>query len=96
MNNKDYISRLSQISGYTQADTQQIVRTVIEQVSRALEDGDTVQIAGFGSFEVRKRLERIVINPSTQQRMLVPPKLIVNFRPIASIKENLKKTANGE
>ncbi len=96
MNNKDYISRLSQISGYTQTDTQQMVRTVIEQVSHALEGGDVVQIAGFGSFEVRKRLERIAINPSTQQRMLVPPKLVVNFRPIALIKENLKKTANGE
>ena len=92
MNNKDYIAALSQKTGYTQADTQQMVRTIIEQMSHTLEDGDTVQITGFGSFEVRKRLERIVINPSTQQRMLVPPKRVINFKPIASIKENLKKT----
>lgn len=94
MNNKDYIARLAQKTGYTQADTQQMVRTVIEQMSHSFEEGDTLQIGGFGTFEVKKRLERVVINPSTQQRMLVPPKLVLNFKPIASIKENLKKTTN--
>ena len=51
---------------------------------------ETVSIAGFGSFEVKKRLERILVNPSTKQRMLVPPKLVLSFRPVASVKEKLK------
>ena len=47
-------------------------------------------LPNFGSFEVKKRLERIMVNPSTGQRMLVPPKLVLNFKPVASIKEKLK------
>lgn len=81
-------------TGYTQADAQQMVRTIVAEMSSRLEEGDSIQINNFGTFEVKKRLERIVVNPATQQRMLVPPKLILGFRPVASIKENLKKSQN--
>ncbi len=91
MNNKEFIAQLANKTGFTQTDTQQMVRTVINEMKLHLEDGDTIQINGFGSFEVKKRLERIVVTPGTQQRMLVPPKLVLNFKPIAAIKENLKK-----
>ena len=89
MNNKDYISVLADQAGYTQADTQKMVRTIIEAMGLHFEDGESVQ---FGTFEVKKRLERIVVNPSTQQRMLVPPKLVLSFKPVTAIKENLKRT----
>ena len=91
MNNKEFIAQLATKTGFTQTATQQMVRTLISEMKLHLEDGDTIQINSFGSFEVKKRLERIVVTPGTQQRMLVPPKLVLNFKPIASIKENLKK-----
>ena len=62
----------------------------IDVDDRAVQEGDTVMLPNFGSFEVKKRLERIMVNPSTGQRMLVPPKLVLNFKPVASIKEKLK------
>ena len=50
----------------------------------------TVAIQGFGTFEVRKKLERISINPATQQRMLIPPKLVLTYKPSAILKEKFK------
>ena len=94
MNNKEFIAQLAAKTGYTQTDTQQMVRTIVAEMGSHLEEGDSLQINNFGTFEVKKRLERIVVNPGTQQRMLVPPKLIINFKPVAAIKENLKKTQN--
>ena len=91
MNNKDYISELARRSGYTQSDTQRMVNTFIECMGKAFEEGDAVQVNGFGTFEVKKRLERIVVNPGTQQRMLVPSKLVLNFKPVTALKEILKK-----
>ncbi len=91
MNNKEYIAELAQQSGYTQTDTQKMVSAVIEQMGNQFDEGDSVLIPGFGSFEVKKRLERIIVNPGTQQRMLVPPKLVLNFRPMEAIKEKLNK-----
>ena len=83
MNNKEFIAQLAAKTGFTQADTQQMVQTVINEMKLHLEEGDTIQINGFGSFEIKKRMERIVVTPGTQQRMLVPPKLVLNFKPIA-------------
>lgn len=91
MNNKEYITELAQQSGYTQTDTQKMVAAVIEQMGDSFEEGNSVLIPNFGTFEVKKRLERIIVNPGTQQRMLVPPKLVLNFRPKESVKDKLNK-----
>ena len=90
MNNKDFISELSQRLGYTQDEAQKMVRSLIDIMGERFQEGDTVMLPNFGSFEVKKRLERIMVNPSTGQRMLVPPKLVLNIKPVASIKEKLK------
>ena len=54
------------------------------------EDGEVVAIPNFGTFEVKKRTERVVVNPATKKRQLVPPKLVLGFKPVASMKEKLK------
>ncbi|MBR4239348.1 MAG: HU family DNA-binding protein [Prevotella sp.] len=91
MNNKEFIAELSQRSGYSQEDTQKLMRTVVDAMGHRFEEGAPVFFQGFGTFEVKKRLERTVVSPTTGQRMLVPPKLVLNFRPVAAIKEKLKK-----
>ena len=90
MNNKEYINELARRSGYTQEVTRKLVHDVVAEMTDRLGESETVSIAGLGSFEVKKRLERILVNPSTKQRMLVPPKLVLSFRPVASVKEKLK------
>ena len=67
-----------------------MINTVIDSMNDGFQKGETVVIPKFGSFDVKKRLERILINPGTKQRMLVPPKLVLNFKPIASLKEKIK------
>ena len=90
MNNKEFISELSRRFVYTNKDTTQLVSSVISIKTQQLQDGNTVAIQGFGTFEVRKKLERISINPATQQRMLIPPKLVLTYKPSAILKEKLK------
>ena len=91
MNNKDFLARLSEKTGYSMEDTQKLVQAAVKVLGKKLEDGNTVQINSFGIFEVKKRLERIITNPGTGQKMLVPPKLVLNFKPTESIREQLKK-----
>lgn len=90
MNNKDFISELSRRVGYNMTDTQRLVNNVISAMGDRFQEDDVIQMPGFGQFEVKKKLERIMVNPSTQQRMLVPPKLVLGFKPHAAWKERLK------
>lgn len=89
MNNKEFISSLSKRTGYKTDDTQRMVRTSVNAVIELLTAGENVTIARLGSFDVKKRLERVINNPGTGQRMLVPPKLVVNFKPLSSVKDSM-------
>lgn len=90
MNNKEFISELSRRTGYTASATQKMVNTLVDVLGDAFQDGTAVEIEDFGSFVVRKKMERIMVNPTTQQRMLVPPKLVLGFKPVDEWKDKVK------
>ena len=90
MNNKEFISELSQRLNYNNKETTRLVSSLLSIMTQELHDGNTIAIQGFGSFEVKKKLERISVNPVTQQRLLIPPKLVLTFKPSISLKEKFK------
>ena len=91
MNNKEFISELSTRMGYSTADTQRLVTNLVNAMSDSFLEDATVFVPSFGTFEVKKKMERIMVNPSTRQRMLVPPKLVLGFKPSTTWKDRLKK-----
>jgi DNA-binding protein HU-beta len=90
LNNKEFISELSQKSGYSTLKASELLDSVFNMIIQHLQNEETITIQGFGSFEIRKRAERISINPATKKRMFVPPKLIVTYKPSTSLKDKLK------
>ena len=90
MNNKEFIQRLSSRLGYTVSDTQRMVTNVIDQMSDGFQEGNCVAIPGFGTFDIKKKMERIVVNPSTRQRKLVPPKLVLTFKASNVLKDKMQ------
>ena len=90
MNNKEFIAELAQRTGYSTDDAQILVNRVVDTMGDSFQNDDAVLVPTFGSFEVKKKLERVMVNPSTGQRMLVPPKLVLTFKPNISWKERIK------
>lgn len=90
MNNKEFIAELSRKLGYTNKDTSKLVSSIMSIMTQELQEGNTIAIQGFGAFEVKKKLERISINPITHQRMLIPPKLVLTYKPSITLKEKFK------
>ena len=90
MNNKEFIAELAARTGIQIKHTQRIVDNIVNAMGDSFQEGDSIQVSGFGTFETRKKLERIIVNPSTGQRMLVPPKLVLNFKPHQTWKDKLK------
>lgn len=90
MNNKEFTSELSHRLGYTIKDTSELISSLLADITQELQEGNIVTIQGFGTFEVKKKAERISVSPTTKQRMLVPPKLVLAYRPSAQLKEKFK------
>lgn len=90
MINKEFISELSQKTGYTNKDTARLVSSVLGIMTQELQEGNTIALQGFGTFEVKKKAERITFNPTTKQRMLIPPKLVLSYKPSNVLKEKIK------
>ena len=90
MNNKEFISELSNRLGYTIKDTSELINSLLTDMTQELEEGNAIAVQGFGSFEVKKKAERISINPLTKQRMLVPPKLVLSYKPSNTLKDKFK------
>ena len=94
MNNKDFVNTLASQTGVSLKETKRLIEDLIQEFADHADDGTIFTIQGFGSFEIKKKLERIVNNPTTKQRMLVPPKLVLSFRPGSSLKDRIKVGAS--
>lgn len=71
-------------------DTSELISSLLSDMTRQLEEGNTIAIQGFGTFEVKKKAERISVSPTTKRRMLVPPKLVLAYKPSTLMKEKFK------
>ena len=90
MNNKEFTSELAERLGYTIKDTSELINSLLASMTQELEEGNMIAVQGFGSFVVKKKAERISINPASKQRMLVPPKLVLSYRPSNTLKDKFK------
>lgn len=90
MNNKDFIAGLASRSGYSLKETSDLMASLLEEMTHQWEEGNSICIQGFGVFEVKKKMERVSVSPLTKQRMLVPPKLILSYKPSSALKDKFK------
>ncbi|MCC7426000.1 MAG: integration host factor subunit alpha, partial [Alphaproteobacteria bacterium] len=70
----------------------QLLETVLEQISAALEAGESVKISSFGTFSVRQKGRRIGRNPKTGQEVPIMPRRVLVFR----ASQVLKARVNGQ
>ena len=68
------------------------VKSVLEQMSAALADGERIEIRGFGSFSLHYRAPRMGRNPKTGEEVPILPRRVLVFRP----SHVLKNRINGE
>lgn len=90
MNNKEFISDLASRTKYNSKEVSALVGATVSAIIRELSEENTITITGLGNFEVKKKLERVLVNPTTKQRMLVPPKMVVSFKPNTSLRSRIK------
>lgn len=65
------------------------VKSIIEQMSASLANGDRIEIRGFGSFSLHHRAPRMGRNPKTGEAVALPGKYVPHFKPGKALRERV-------
>ena len=89
MNNKEFINALATRLQENPKTVKQHVEALVDALANMLDEGATLNVQGFGTYEVKKKKERIIVHPTTKQRQLVPPKLVIAFKTSPTLKDKV-------
>jgi DNA-binding protein HU-beta len=89
MNKLELVKSVAEKTGLTQAATKDVVDAVLDVITDELIKGEKVTIAGFGTFEVRERAERMGRNPQSGETMLIGASKNVKFKAGKALKDKV-------
>ena len=78
--------------GLSRNESADLLETVLNRLAKALEDGESVKISGFGTFSVRQKGRRIGRNPKTGVEVPILPRRVLVFRPSQVLKAHVNGT----
>jgi integration host factor subunit beta len=88
---KEIVKQISERIGLTQLKTKEIVQDTFDAIVDTLIEVGRIELRNFGVFEVKKRKARKARNPRTGEKVDVPPKFVVTFKPGKEMEERVRK-----
>ncbi len=91
MNKAELINAVAEKAGLSKKDSEAAVSAALEAITATLAEGEKVQLVGFGSFEVKKREERVGRNPKTNEEIKIPASKVPSFKAGKALKDAVAK-----
>lgn len=91
MNKTELIAAAAEQAGMTKKDTERVVNAALDAITAALSKEGRVQIAGFGTFEVRERKGRTGRNPKTNEAIEIAASRQPAFKAGKALKDIVNK-----
>ena len=91
MTKKEIVKQISDETGLTQLKTKEIVQKTFDAIMETLFEEGRIELRNFGVFEVKRRKARKARNPRTGERVDVPPKSVVTFKPGKEMEEKIRR-----
>jgi len=88
---KEIVKTISEEIGLTQLKTKEIVQKTFDAIVEALVEERRIELRNFGVFEVKERAARKARNPRTGERVDVPEKMVVTFKPGKEMEEKVRE-----
>ena len=89
MNKTELIAAVAQTAEISKKDADKAVAAVFESITKALVDGEKVQLVGFGTFEVRRREARTGKNPRTGEAIEIAASNVPAFKAGKALKDSV-------
>ncbi|MEZ6118296.1 MAG: HU family DNA-binding protein [Pirellulaceae bacterium] len=90
MTKKEIVKTISEEIGLTQLKTKKIVQKTFDAIVETLVEEGRIELRNFGVFEVKKRAARKARNPRTGDKVFVPEKYVVTFKPGKEMEERVR------
>lgn len=96
MTKKEIVKAISDEIGLTQLKTKEIVQKTFDAIVETLMTEMRIELRNFGVFEVKKRAARKARNPRTGDKVFVPAKFVVTFKPGKEMEEKVRQLEEAE
>lgn len=91
MTKAEFVEKIAaKIDGLTKAKAEETLNAIVDILTEALKDGDSIVLTGFGTFKVVTRAERKGHNPQTHEEITIPERKVAKFTPGKLLKEAVK------
>ena len=87
MNKSELTAAAAQAAGIQKKDAERLLNAAIDIIAQKLAQGETVQLSGFGTFEVRNREARVGRNPITRKAVEIPATKVPAFKASKTLKD---------
>ena len=92
MTRSDLVEELAaRFSQLTHRDAEYAVKALLDAMSDALARGNRIEIRGFGSFSIHRRLPRIGRNPRSGESVAIPAKRVLHFKTGKALREAVER-----
>jgi len=75
----------------TDKQSQEVINTIFDTISKALIQGENVKIRGFGTFKITNYKERNGRNPKTGEKIVIPAKRVIRLNVAKDLKNEIQK-----
>jgi len=87
VNKAELIDAVAEAADISKASAANALDAVIDSITNALKNGDTVSLVGFGTFSVKERAARTGRNPRTGEEITIPAAKVPGFKPGKALKD---------
>ncbi len=91
MTKAELVTKVAEKSGLTKKDTEKAIAGMIDTITDTLANGESIQLVGFGTFEVRERAARTGINPRTKEQIKIEATKVPAFKAGRALKDAVAK-----
>ena len=91
MNKAEMISAVAMKADVSKKDAEAVLTAALDTLPEALAEGEKGQLAGFGSFERKKRAARLGRNPKTKEAIEIPASVVPTFKAGKALKDAVAK-----
>ncbi|MCP5365084.1 MAG: integration host factor subunit alpha [Hyphomicrobiales bacterium] len=81
--------------GLSRNESAELLESVLDEITKALADGEVVKLSSFGSFSIRQKGQRIGRNPKTGEEVPILPRRVLVFRPSQVLKNKINQSLSG-